>query len=153
MRLFLNAIALGILIVLVWAVLSQAWRSHRHRQGNSMPKPAGSVKSSGYGVFLFVGGLSVGLLALVAYESYMSRAYAFGPRRGSSARSLAVTRRAGERYQRRGSPAKRLALMIAVGIGAKLRRGLARSVGAKQWTWRGPCSYRLRPAHATRASE
>jgi zinc transporter, ZIP family len=116
LRLLLNAVAVGVLIFLVWDVLSAAWEPidaalvavHEHTGG------LGPV--FGYGS-LFAGGLAVGLLSLVAYERYMSRATgrAAKPRFGPGAMVV------GELGSRAGlagwSPARRLALLIAVGIG------------------------------------
>jgi ZIP family zinc transporter len=82
----------------------------------------------GYGA-LFIGGLSVGLLSLVAYDRYMARAA--GPRTapvvpqgaGPVEPVQAATDRAATATMvaptgvRSWSPARRLALLIAVGIG------------------------------------
>ncbi len=117
LRLFLNAVAVGVLLFLVWDVLSHAWqpidtalaRVHAHR--------GGLAAAFGYGS-LFAGGLAVGLLSLVAYEHYMSRSARrpAQPRFGPGAMSV------GEGVPTGGgiaswSPARRLALLIAVGIG------------------------------------
>jgi ZIP family zinc transporter len=116
LRVTLNALAVGILMFLVWDVLSEAWEpideglAAHHADGGGL----GDV--FGYGI-LFVLGLSVGLLGLQQYEAWMGRkvrkaraAHSLGP--GAMAQSeLAVPGIAG------WSPARQLALLIAVGIG------------------------------------
>ncbi len=113
LRVALNGSAIGILLFLLWDVLAGAWEPvdaalvgiHEHTGG------LGPV--FGYGS-LFFGGLTVGLMSLVYYERYLARARAprgtFGPG--------AVT--VGE-FEAGGlpglSPARRLAFLIAVGIG------------------------------------
>jgi len=100
----LNAVAIGILIFLVWDVLTSAWEPidtalatvHEHH-GSLSPV-------FGYGA-LFSGGLAVGLLGLVGYERHMHRV----PKHDGDPRS-------GYRVGR-WSPAQRAAVSIAVGIG------------------------------------
>lgn len=103
MRLLLNAIATGILIFLIWDVLSHAWEpvdaalsafhaDHHHGLGSAF----------GYGM-LFALGLIVGLGALVVYESWMNRAMKSELAKRTGLASWSVGRH--------------LALMIAVGIG------------------------------------
>jgi ZIP family zinc transporter len=113
LRVFLNAVAVGVLVFLVWDVFSAAWEpvdaalvaTHEHTGG------WGPV--FGYGS-LFVGGLTVGLLGLVSYDRYLAtqsaRARTFGPG------AMAVEERPA-RGVAAWSPARRLALLIAVGIG------------------------------------
>ena len=69
----------------------------------------------GYGA-LFAGGLAVGLLSLVAYESYLHRAAQPSGRGGPGAMSVEEVppRHTGIATW---SPARRLALLIAIGIG------------------------------------
>jgi ZIP family zinc transporter len=141
LRMMLNAVAVGILLFLVWDVLSAAWepidaaltKYHEHHTGLG--------KAFGYGA-LFATGLAVGLLGLVAYERWMDRKThspdatlvdgtttttdgttadapsAPGPGLSGAAGAVAVLEHA---PPRRGiaswSPARRLALLIAVGIG------------------------------------
>ena len=113
LRAFLNAVAVGILLFLVWDVLSAAWEPIDSALGQVHDGHGGAWTATGYGL-IFAAGLAVGLLGLVAYERWMSsRAARFGP----------GTMRAGElpASRLRGvatwSAARRLALMIAVGIG------------------------------------
>jgi ZIP family zinc transporter len=118
-RALLNAVAVGVLLFLFWDVLSAAWEpldaalTRLHGGGGGL---AGAV---GFGV-LFVGGLAVGLLSLVAYERWMTRV-----RAGTRAPAAPTHFGPGTMHatELRGpatsswSPARRLALLIAVGIG------------------------------------
>jgi zinc transporter, ZIP family len=97
LRLMLNAVAVGILIFLVWDVLAHAWEPIDESLAAAHEHTGGLASAFGYGA-LFSGGLAVGLLSLVVYERYMGRA----------ARAQGGTG---------GSPARRLAMLIAVGIG------------------------------------
>ncbi len=115
-RAWLNAVALGILVFLLWDVLG-----HAVEPVESALTAASRGHSAGWGRFVglsvvFVAGLGIGLISLVAYDGWMSnrakrRAAAIGP----GAMSVA------ERPVRTGldftEPARRLALLIAVGIG------------------------------------
>jgi ZIP family zinc transporter len=115
LQLFLNALAIGVLLFLVWDVLSGAWEPLDARMA-AVHDHSGSIGPVlGYGL-LFVGGLSVGLLGLVGYDRYLhasaERSHTVGPGAASvhehSGSSLDVAS---------WSPARRLALLIAVGIG------------------------------------
>jgi ZIP family zinc transporter len=122
LRAFLNAVAVGILVFLVWDVLSHAWEPvdsslvafHR---GTGSLGPA-----FGYGG-LFIGGLSVGLLSLVGYESWMSRRTRRPPSDGKPVTSAGPGAMAvndtvrGAKGMAAWSAARRLSLLIAVGIG------------------------------------
>jgi ZIP family zinc transporter len=120
LRVTLNALAIGVLVFLVWDVLSAAWEpidsglSAHHETG------AGLGSTFGYGV-LFVAGLSVGLLGLQQYERWMGRRVrrvraSVGP--GAMARDEAGPPAvAPARGILAWSPGKQLALLIAVGIG------------------------------------
>ena len=72
LKVFLNATAIGILLFLVWDVLSAAWEpidtelAGLHSGGGSLGA------AIGYGVIFFVG-LAVGLASLVHYERWMGR--------------------------------------------------------------------------------
>lgn len=103
LRLMLNAIATGILIFLIWDVLSHAWEPVDNALGafhNNHHNGLGSA--FGYGA-LFAMGLIVGLGALVVYESWMNRAMKSELAKRTGLASWSVGRH--------------LALMIAVGIG------------------------------------
>ncbi len=122
LRALLNAVAVGILLFLVWDVLSHAWEPvdtslvafHR---GTGSLGPA-----FGYGG-LFIGGLSVGLLSLVGYESWMSRRTRRPPSGGRPVTSAGPGAMAvndtvrGAKGMAAWSAARRLSLLIAVGIG------------------------------------
>ena len=124
LRAMLNAIAVGILLFLVWDVLSAAWEPIDAALGTVHDGQGGLGTALGYGV-LFSAVLSIGLLSLVAYERWMIRV----ARRGSTPRPAPVGPGAmtlGELEARPSglsgrlaawSPARRLALLIAVGIG------------------------------------
>jgi ZIP family zinc transporter len=113
MRVLLNAIAVGVLVFLVWDVLSAAWEPIDGALSDFHAGDGGLANAAGYGA-LFVGGLVVGLLSLVAYERWMARVTGTpddpdevdGERLLAPARGLATW-----------SPARQLALLIAVGIG------------------------------------
>jgi zinc transporter, ZIP family len=103
LRIMLNAVAVGILVFLVWDVLSAAWEPIDAALSDFHEGNGGLGRASGYGL-LFGGGIAVGLLALVAYERWMDRATRQPD--ATIARGLAAW-----------SPAKQLSLLIAVGIG------------------------------------
>jgi len=116
LRQFLNALAIGILLFLIWDVLTHAYAPldtalgafHQHRGG------IGPVLS--YGT-LFLAGISVGLMSLVLYERWLS-----GHGRHATASYGPGAMNGGELAARRvgiasWSPARRLTLLIAVGIG------------------------------------
>ena len=118
LRALLNAVAVGILLFLVWDVLTAAWDPIDLRLAAIHAGRGGLAGALGYGA-LFAGGLGVGLLSLVAYERWMGRQVAkvcqparFGP--GAMHVGELSARRAGLAAW---SPAKRLSLLIAVGIG------------------------------------
>jgi ZIP family zinc transporter len=116
LRLVLNGVAVGILVFLVWDVLSAAWEPIDAALGSMHKGDGGLGTAVGYGLIATVG-ISVGLLSLVAYELWMGRRALRLPalRNGPGAMT------AGELDSHRGlahwSPARRLALLIAVGIG------------------------------------
>jgi zinc transporter, ZIP family len=115
LRLFLNAVAVGVLLFLVWDVFSAAWEPVDAHLGAVHDHTGGLAPVFGYGA-LFAGGLAVGLLSLVGYDRYLDRAKQPERRAGPGAMSVS------ERARPIGgiaawSPARRLALMIAIGIG------------------------------------
>jgi zinc transporter, ZIP family len=113
-RQFLNALAIGILIFLVWDVLANAFAPLDAALAHLHDGTAGIGPTLGYGA-LFLCGISVGLLSLVYYERWLTRRRR--PRRmgpGAMAEGELSARRAGVA----GWPAaRRLSLLIAVGIG------------------------------------
>ncbi len=128
MRLLLNATAVGILLFLFWDVLSAAWEPIDAALSQFHEGDGGLGSAAGYGL-LFAGGLAVGLLSLVAYERWMDRATGTpdaglvdDPSHDSDAPApgggrVAVAQRAPARGLASWSPPRRLALLIAVGIG------------------------------------
>jgi ZIP family zinc transporter len=118
LRVLLNAIAVGVLTFLLWDVLSAAWEPIDAALSDFHAGDGGLGSAFGYGI-LFVGGLAVGLLSLVAYERWMDRVTG---RNDLSAigEPETVTTNAPVRTLHRvalWSPARQLALLIAVGIG------------------------------------
>lgn len=116
LRVFLNATAVGVLVFLLWDVLSAAWAPIDAALTSVHDGTGGLAPVAGYGV-LFTVGLTVGLLSLMAYERWMSQrsralTQRFGP--GAMAIGELPARRAGLAAW---SPARRLALLIATGIG------------------------------------
>ena len=115
LRVFLNATAVGVLLFLFWDVLSAAWEPIDSALSAVHDNSGGLGPVFGYGS-LFAGGLAVGLLSLVAYDRYMARASSRRGRSGPGA--MAVTERpARTTGMASWSAGRRLALLIAVGIG------------------------------------
>jgi ZIP family zinc transporter len=123
LRALLNAIAVGILLFLAWDVLSAGWAPIDAALANVHEHTGGLSPVFGYGG-LFAGGLAVGLLSLVFYERWMGKPptsstpsdgaspLRFGP--GAMAVDELRTTRSGIAGW---SPTRRLALLIALGIG------------------------------------
>lgn len=114
LRLALNGTAIGVLVFLVWDVLSGAFAPIDVALTNIHDGKGGLGPVFAYGA-LFTLGLTVGLMSLVYYERYMGRVAKprrFGP--GTVATGEFAAWRAGLAGL---SPARRLALLIAVGIG------------------------------------
>ena len=114
LRVGLNGIAIGVLLFLMWDVLSGAWGPIDAALGANREHRAGLGPVFGYGA-LFFGGLTVGLMSLVYYERYMRRAKA--PRRFGPGAMAVDELDAGLPGIGGMTPARRLALLIAVGIG------------------------------------
>ncbi len=114
LRVTLNALAVGVLVFLVWDVLSAAWEPIDEGLAKHHESGTGLGSTVGYGL-LFLVGLSVGLLGLQQYESWMSR------RARRVRQSTGPGAMADRELHPRGisswSPGKQLALLIAVGIG------------------------------------
>jgi ZIP family zinc transporter len=116
LRVFLNAVAVGVLVFLVWDVLSAAWEPIDAALGDVHNGAGGGGRVAGYGL-LFAAGLAIGLLGLVAYENWLGRRAKdltrnFGP--GAMSAGELTARRAGIASWSAG---RRMALLIAVGIG------------------------------------
>ncbi|RNL81137.1 ZIP family metal transporter [Nocardioides marmorisolisilvae] len=114
LQLFLNAIAIGVLLFLVWDVLSGAWEPLDARLAAVHEDTGGMGPVFGYGA-LFVGGLTVGLLGLVGYDRYLHTKAGSAPEVGPGAASVKESLPASGIAS--WSAGRRLALLIAVGIG------------------------------------
>ena len=123
LRALLNATAIGVLLFLVWDVLSAAWAPIDTALTSAHHGDGGLAVAAGYGV-LFTAGLAAGLLSLVWYERWMGRKSsgtqppATDPVRPGPG-AMSVTELGSGRPGRIGtwSAARRLSLLIAVGIG------------------------------------
>ena len=82
LRAVLNATAVGVLLFLVWDVLSHAWEPIDAALGSLHEGSGGLGTAVGLGA-LFVGGLAVGLGSLVVYEGWMSRNATMRPAGGA----------------------------------------------------------------------
>jgi len=114
LRQMLNAVAIGILLFLVWDVLVHAWEPVDTALGRLHGGSAGIGPVLGYGA-LFLLGLATGLLSLVYYESWLAarrQPRNFGP--GAMAPGELAAARPGIAGW---SAARRMSLLIAVGIG------------------------------------
>jgi ZIP family zinc transporter len=114
LRQFLNALAIGILLFLIWDVLVHAFEPVEVALGRLHDGDAGIGSVLGYGALFFLG-LATGLLSLVYYESWLAarrQPRNFGP--GTMAPGELTAARAGIAGW---SAARRLSLLIAVGIG------------------------------------
>ena len=113
LSLFLNALAIGILTFLLWDVLAHGWEPVDNALVNLHDDSGGIGPVIGYGA-LFFGGLTVGLMSLVYYERWLDGRGrpAFGP--GAMAAAELAAPRGGLASW---SAARRLSLLIAVGIG------------------------------------
>ena len=112
LRQFLNALAIGILTFLVWDVLTNAYRPLDAALTRLHDNTGGIWPVLGYAA-LFFAGIGVGLVGLVYYERFLKRPR---PRYGPGAMA---TRELTARKWRTSEwpPARRVALLIAVGIG------------------------------------
>jgi ZIP family zinc transporter len=115
LRVVLNATAVGVLLFLFWDVLSAAWEPIDDALSSVHDGHGGLGDALGYGA-LFAGGLTVGLLGLVMYDRHLERAGRSRGRGGPGAMA-AAEKPAATRGPGLWSPARRLALLIAVGIG------------------------------------
>ena len=114
LRAVLNAVAVGILLFLVWDVVTHAWEPVDSALGRVHDRTGGLAPVFGYGA-LFAAGIAIGLGSLVAYEMWMGRAGAApagSPGPGALSQAEAVSWRVSA-----WSPERRRALMIATGIG------------------------------------
>ncbi len=118
-RQFLNALAIGVLIFLIWDVLVHAFEPVDIALGKLHDGSGGVGPVAGYAALFFLG-ITVGLGSLVLYEGWLgsqARAVASGTKFGPGTMApeeLAVPRTRGISGW---SAARRLSLLIAVGIG------------------------------------
>jgi ZIP family zinc transporter len=113
-RQFLSALAIGILLFLVWDVLANAFEPLDSALVKLHDGSAGIGPVLGYGALFFLG-ITVGLMSLVYYERWLAgrgRPKNFGP--GAMAPGELTVARAGIANW---SAARRTSLLIAVGIG------------------------------------
>jgi ZIP family zinc transporter len=120
-RQFLNAIAIGILIFLIWDVLVHAFEPVDNALGKLHDGSGGIGPVAGYAALFFLG-ITVGLGSLVLYEGWLaSRARAAASSRNFGPGAMAAEELASSSPRARGisgwPAARRLSLLIAVGIG------------------------------------
>jgi ZIP family zinc transporter len=114
LRQFLNALAIGILVFLVWDVVSHAFEPIDTALGNLHHDKGGAWPVVGYAL-LFFGGLGLGLITLVYYEGFLAKRRRLPSGPGAMLRSAEAH---ADRVRVTGlSPSQTLALLIAVGIG------------------------------------
>jgi len=114
LRQFLNALAIGILLFLIWDVLMHAFEPIDTALGRLHDGSGGIGPVLGYAALFFLG-LTVGLMSLVYYEGWLARQRKprnFGP--GTMAPGELAAARPGIAGW---SAARRMSLLIAVGIG------------------------------------
>jgi len=114
LRQFLNALAVGILLFLIWDVLVHAFEPIDAALGRLHDGSAGIGPVLGYAALFFLG-LTVGLMSLVYYERWLAsrrKPRNFGP--GTMAPGELAAARPGIAGW---SAARRMSLLIAVGIG------------------------------------
>jgi len=114
LRQFLNALAIGILLFLNWDVLVHAFEPIDTALGRLHDGSAGIGPVLGYAALFFLG-LTVGMMSLVYYEAWLTRQRKprnFGP--GTMAPGELTATRPGIAGW---SAARRMSLLIAVGIG------------------------------------
>ena len=116
LRQLLNALTIGILLFLIWDVLTHAFEPLDSALAAFHARSGALWPVVGYGA-IFIGGLTVGLGMLALYERWMANrgreiTANFGP--GGMTGGELAARHAGIAAW---SPARRLTLLIAVGIG------------------------------------
>ena len=114
LRQYLNAVAIGVLLFLLWDVLTHGWEPVDGALAQLHDGRGGMAPVLGYGA-LFLGGISAGLAALGFYEHWLHGRVAPPADGPGAATSGAI---ATSRFGIAGwSAARRLSLLIAVGIG------------------------------------
>ena len=112
----LNAVAAGVLLFLLWDVLSAGFEPLEAAVVALHDGTGGAGPAFGYAL-LFFGGLTVGLMSLIYYEAWLGRRVAVArtsPGPGAMANNEVLPTQTGIASW---SPARQLALLIAVGIG------------------------------------
>ena len=104
-RVWLNALATGILLFLLWDVLAHAW------EPIDTALAAKNAASAGGLGLIFAVGFSLGLMGLVYFDRWIAARAGSRPSLGPGAASVA------EFTSSPADVAKRLAMMIAIGIG------------------------------------
>lgn len=120
LRVFLNAVAIGVLVFLLWDVLDHAFEPVDTALGELHDGSGGVGPVLGYAL-LFLVGLAAGLLSLASYERWLGRR-ATAPTGTMSGRRPGPGAMAADELGSRStvgtwSAARRTALLIAVGIG------------------------------------
>jgi len=110
LRHFLTSVAIGVLLFLIWDVLTHGYEPLDQALSNFHDGSGGLGPVFGYGS-LFLGGIAVGLLSLAYYERWLGLRVR---RRTSGPGAMAVGELSGIVAW---SPARRLSLLIAIGIG------------------------------------
>ncbi|KIZ16044.1 ZIP family metal transporter [Streptomyces natalensis] len=119
----LNAVAIGILLFLVWDVLTHAWEPIDEGLSKHQWGPVAS------GGAVLAAGLGIGLVGLVYYDGWIARRRQAAAQRPAGPGAAAVTELAPAVRSQAGS----LALMIATGIGLhNFAEGLAIGNSAAQ---------------------
>ncbi|MFS4091240.1 ZIP family metal transporter [Streptomyces sp. AF1A] len=122
LRAGLNAVAIGILVFLVWDVLTHAWEP----TDEALSKHDWATVASGAATLAV--GLATGLAGLVHYDAWIARRRAAGSRQSGPGAAVSA-----ELAPRTRSQAASLALMIATGIGLhNFAEGLAIGNSAAQ---------------------
>jgi ZIP family zinc transporter len=123
LRALLNATAIGVLLFLVWDVFSAAWVPIDEALTSVHDGKGGLGAAAAYGL-LFAAGLAAGLLSLVYYEKWVGKQLSRAQTSASAAGSrgpgaMSVVELTARRPSRMAawSTARRLSLLIAVGIG------------------------------------
>jgi len=115
LRVLLNATAVGVLVFLLWDVLSAAWEP-LDAALSALSQGGSAAPVAGYSA-LFVVGLAAGLLSLVGYESWLQRRRTVTVRRFGPGAMTAGELNASDIAPAGASSARQLAFLIAMGIG------------------------------------
>jgi len=116
LRAFLNATALGVLVFLLWDVLSHAIEPVEATLTAASIDHNGSWGEFARLALVLTVGFGVGLLSLAYYERWMGTRVRSG-QQSLGPGAMATQERPLSPYSLTGTPARRLALLIAVGIG------------------------------------